>query len=221
MATILMTIVEKKAPNKYEWLINFLTLGRREKIYKYIKRNYLQENQKLLDAGCGTGRFMEVAETAWVKPIIGIDVSNVMLQETRKKSIRRKSHPSLIQASITSLPVKSEVFDVIVCTLVFSELTLRQVQDVLKEFNTCLKKGGLLIVVTESKPSSIVKKIFFTILRAPAFFVAALITKVPKHPIHDIKSLLNAFPGVIIEQKSYLGGNLTLMTLKRGIKRIE
>ncbi|UCE14466.1 MAG: class I SAM-dependent methyltransferase [Candidatus Heimdallarchaeota archaeon] len=215
MATILMTLAEKKAPSKYEWLINFLTLGRREKIFKYIKQNYLQENQILLDAGCGTGRFMELAETAWVKPIIGIDISYTMVREARMKYLRRNLPISLIQASIASLPVKSELFDVIVCTLVLSELTLQQVRVALKEFSSCLKNEGVIILVTESKPKSRLNRLIFGILRAPAFFIAALIAKIPTHPIHDVKSLLDTFPGEILEHKIYLGGNLTLITFKK------
>ncbi|MFX0013808.1 MAG: class I SAM-dependent methyltransferase [Promethearchaeota archaeon] len=213
MATILMTLAETKAPNKYEWSINLLTLGRRGRIYDYLKQKYLQESQLLLDAGCGTGRFMEVADTSWITSI-GIDVSEGMLQEAQKRFIGKKHDHSLIQASITSLPVKSEVFDVVICNLVLSELNYQQVQDSINEFIFCLKKGGLLLIVTESVPKSKFKRSIINIARVPAFMIASLISKTPKHPIHDIMTPLSRW-GSIIDQKTYLGGYLTLFAIKK------
>jgi ubiquinone/menaquinone biosynthesis C-methylase UbiE len=214
MATILMTLAEKKAPRKYEWLINFLTLGQRIKIFKYIKHNYLQENQLLLDAGCGNGRFMEIADTAWVTPI-GVDLNESMLHQTRIKFSGRKFNPSLIRTSITTLPLRKELFDIVICTLVLSELDHHKVKKTFREFFSSLKKDGLLILVTESKPKSRLKHYFFTVIRIPAFIIAALIAKIPRHPIHDIKAILPAYPGRLLEEKPYLGGHLSLFVIKK------
>ncbi|MFX0123590.1 MAG: class I SAM-dependent methyltransferase [Candidatus Hodarchaeota archaeon] len=214
MATILMTLAEKKVPSKYEWLINFLTLGRRIKIFNYIKRNYLKENQLLLDAGCGNGRFMEIADTSWVKPI-GVDISKSMLQQTKRRFIGRKLSPDLIQSSITNLPVRIELFDIVICNLVLSELDDQRVGDSFGEFFRCLKQDGLLLLVTESKPKSRFKHYVFNLLRIPSFLVAALFAKIPKHPIHNIKALLTDHPGALLEEKSYLGGHLTLYVIKK------
>ncbi len=214
MATILMALAEKKVPSKYEWVINFLTLGRRVKIYKHIRKKYLQENQLLLDAGCGTGRFVEIADASWVSSL-GIDISEHMLQQAKMRFRGRKHHPPLIQSSITALPVRAESFDIVICTFVLSELILQQVQDSLKEFYTSLKKDGLLLLVTESKPESKMKHIFFNCIRIPAFLVAKIFARIPKHPIYDMKALLKAHPGAILEQKSYLGEHLTLFVYEK------
>ena len=213
MATILMTLTEKKAPNKYEWSINFLTLGRRGKIYKYLRQKYLQEGQLLLDAGCGTGRFMEIADIAWVTSF-GIDISESMLQQAQKRFGHKRQHFPLIRSSITSLPIRSEVFNVIICTLVLSELDFQNVQKALKEFNYCLKQDGFLILVTESQPTNKIKHIIVRLLRYPAFIAATLITKTPRHPIHNMTTLLSPY-GPIIDQKSYLGGYLTLFVIRK------
>ena len=214
MATILMTLAEKKAPRKYEWLINFLTYGRRIKIFEYIKQNYLHENLLLLDAGCGNGRFMDIADRAWLTPI-GVDISIDMLQETRERFSGRKFDPNLIHTSITSLPLRKELFDIIICTLVLSELDHHNVKKTFREFFSCLKKDGILILVTESNPKSRLKRYFFTVIRIPAFIIAALIAKIPRHPIHDIKAILPAYPGRLLEEKPYLGGHLSLFVIKK------
>ncbi|UCG04277.1 MAG: class I SAM-dependent methyltransferase [Candidatus Heimdallarchaeota archaeon] len=214
MATILMTLAEKKAPRKYEWLINFLTLGRRIKIFKHIKLNYLRENQLLLDAGCGNGRFMEIADASWVTPI-GVDISESMLYQTKRRFDGRRLHPKIIRCSITNLPLRVELFDIVICTLVLSELDQQQVKKSLSELYCCLKNHSLLILVTESKPKSRAKHYLFNLLRTPAFLIAALIAKIPRHPVHDMKALVTDLAGTLLEEKSYLGGHITLFILKK------
>jgi hypothetical protein len=78
-----------------------------------------------------------------------------------------------------------------------------------------LKNDGLLLLVTESKPESRFKHYIFNFLRIPTFLVAALIAKIPRHPVHDIKALLNDHPGALLEEKLYLGGHLTLFVIKK------
>ncbi len=214
MATILMALAESKAPSKYEVLINFLTLGRRGRIYKHINDHYLKENQLVLDVGCGTGKFLQIADLKWTKPC-GLDISEKMLNQAIRNSIKRKTPFNLIRASLTDLPIKEESFDIITSFLVLSELTHKEVQKALTELIFSLKFDGLLILATESTPKNVFKRIFFNIIRAPAFLIASILVKVPKHPIHDITSLLLSYHGSIIEQKSYLGGHLTLFIYKK------
>lgn len=213
MATILMTLAEKKVPSKYEWLINFLTLGRRNRIYMYIKQKYLQENQLLLDAGCGTGRFAEIADSSWVNPI-GIDISESMLQQARIRFFGRRSPPPLIRSSITALPVKLELFDIIICSLVLSELSYQDVKKALDEFHSCLKINGILILVTESSPKGKIRSLVISLLRFPAYIITTIIAKTPKHPPHDMVTLLSTY-GSVIDQKPYLSGHLTLFVIKK------
>jgi ubiquinone/menaquinone biosynthesis C-methylase UbiE len=214
MATILMALAESKAPNKYELLINLLTLGNREKIYKHIKDNYLEENQLILDAGCGTGKFLQIADLKWTKSV-GLDISDTMLEQALKKSFRRKTSFRLIRASITALPIKAESFDIITSFLVLSELAYKNVRKALQELLFSLKNDGLLILATESKSKSKIKQIVFNVIRAPAYIITSFLVKVPKHPIHDITTLLVSSQGSIIEQKTYLGGQLTLYIFKK------
>ena len=209
-----MALAESKAPSKYEVLINFLTLGRRGRIYKYIKDHYLKENQLVLDVGCGTGKFLQIADLKWTKPY-GLDISEKMLNQALKNSKKRKTPLNLIRASLTDLPIKGESFDIITSFLVLSELTHKEVQKALQELIFSLKIDGLLVLATESKPSSWIKRFLFNLLRAPSYVLASLLTKTPKHPVHNISELLSEYSGSIVEQKTYLGGHLTLFIFKK------
>jgi ubiquinone/menaquinone biosynthesis C-methylase UbiE len=214
MATILMTLAETKAPSSYELLIRLLTLGRRNKIYQYIRGKYLKENHVILDSGCGTGKFLEIAELEWTNTV-GLDISENMLEHAQKKASKRKKPFVLIRGSITTLPFRKESFDMISSFLVLSELISTDVEMAIKEAILCLKHNGLLIIVTESKPSNLIKRILFNLIRAPAYVLASLLTKTPKHPVHNLSDILSKYSGSIIEEKEYLGGHLTLFVLKK------
>lgn len=209
-----MTLAETKAPSSYELLIRLLTLGRRNKIYQYIRGKYLKENQFILDIGCGTGKFLEIAELEWTNPI-GLDISENMLEQAQKKASKRKNPFVLIRGSITALPLKKDSFDIVSSFLVLSELLSNDVEMAIKEALLCLKSNGLLIIVTESKPSSWIKRILFNLIRAPAYVLASLLTKTPKHPVHNISDILSDHSGSIIEEKKYLGGHLTLFVIRK------
>lgn len=209
-----MALAESKAPSKYELLIKFLTLGNRGKIYRYIKDNYLEDNQLILDVGCGTGKFLQIADLKWTKSV-GLDISDNMLNQALKESYRRRISFRLIRASMTALPIKVESFDIITSFLVLSELTHTNVNKALQQLISSLKNDGLLILATESKPKSLIKRILFNIIRTPAYFMTSLLVKVPRHPIHDITKLLLSYQGSIIEEKTFLCGHLTLYIFKK------
>ena len=209
-----MTLAEKNAPSKYELLIRFLTLGRRDKVYQHVRKRYIKEDQFVLDTGCGTGKFLEIVELKWANPI-GLDLSQKMLKQAQIKSSSRKEPFLLINSSIIALPIKEKSFDIVTSFLVLSELTKREVEMAIGQLFSCLKSNGLLIILTESKPTNWMKSIFFSIIRTPAYLLASLLTKTPKHPIHDLSQLFLAYDGKIIEERKYLGGHLTLFVLEK------
>lgn len=66
----------------------------------------------ILDAGCGAGRFLDIAATAGAY-VVGFDVSVAVDAAAQITAGRRNVH--LVQASIYELPFKTGVFDGIYC----------------------------------------------------------------------------------------------------------
>lgn len=69
---------------------------------------------KVLDLGCGTGRYMRIARERAARDIVGIDISLGMLRANQED--RR------VQATLASLPINSDWADLVVCALVLGHV---------------------------------------------------------------------------------------------------
>ena len=63
----------------------------------------------VLDAGCGIGRFMEVALAYGAEHVVGVDAAPHALEAAEK--LLPKSRSSFIHADLLDLPIKSQSFD--------------------------------------------------------------------------------------------------------------
>lgn len=96
---------------------------------------------RVLDAGCGTG-----SNLTWLRrysdQIYGIDYSAHAL-----KFCRRRNHPLLASASVTSLPFADGSFDVVTCFDVLPQLPRPDGDEkALREFHRVLADSGLLFI---------------------------------------------------------------------------
>ena len=111
--------------------------------------------ETILDAGCGTGRFINLLMQNYHSPektIIyhGIDLSKESLKMAEKKLQRYDNVKyNLVKNSITSLPFESNYYDLIICSQVFEHILDKNDQlNTLKELKRCLKPRGVLILTT-------------------------------------------------------------------------
>lgn len=99
-----------------------------------------QNDEIILDAGCGTGRYIGLLKKK-CKKIIGLDFSPEMLD------IAKKRYPDVefYNKDLTKrLPFKNNTFDKIVSSLVFPHF--KKINGPLKELHRVLKPGGKLII---------------------------------------------------------------------------
>lgn len=88
---------------------------------------------RILDIGVGSGVF---ASKLGVE--VGIDVSVVMLEKSRKRGI------DVVQADVKALPLRSGSFDTVIST--FTICFVDQVQRMLEEAHRVLKRGGRFVL---------------------------------------------------------------------------
>ena len=100
-----------------------------------ILREFLPASGQVLDLGCGTGRFLDLATT-------GTDPSPAMLQQAR---IRHPAH-DLRPMSDPDLPFKDGTFDAAFSMHVFMHLNLAAIQALLQELHRVVRPGGHIIV---------------------------------------------------------------------------
>ena len=101
---------------------------------------------RILDAGCGTGRFLEECHSQWAEAqTFGCDLSADGLHATRR-GLKR-----LAVADVTALPFASGTFDVLVCSDVLQHLSAANAKTALGELARLLRRNGALIVRTAAR----------------------------------------------------------------------
>jgi ubiquinone/menaquinone biosynthesis C-methylase UbiE len=106
-----------------------------------------QRRLRLVDVGCGTGRFLDFCKQVWPRlPTIGIDMSETYVAEARQH-LKRWGWIDLLVANGEAIPVASESQDAVTSIFMFHELPPKVRRIVFGEFARVLKPGGRLVVV--------------------------------------------------------------------------
>lgn len=90
----------------------------------------------LLDAGCGTGRYLEQTRALGARAV-GVDLSSTMLAHARAGS------GSLIRADLRALPIHAASVDVVVCGLALGDVP--DLERAVAELACVLRPGGCLV----------------------------------------------------------------------------
>lgn len=117
--------------------------GNSEKLDAWILKNHPpEEGEKVLDLGCGDGRFLEklrrIKETI---ELYGVDISENMVKAGRKRKIPRST---LGVGDTESLPYGDHSLDRIYCLNSFHHYP--NPQRVAEEVRRVLKPGGILVI---------------------------------------------------------------------------
>lgn len=96
--------------------------------------------EKILDSGCGTGRFLEYATH-------GIDISPAMIEIARSKFPEKE----IKEGSLSSIPYQNTYFDLIYSLHVIMHLDVKTTTEFLTESHKKLNENGTLIFDFPSK----------------------------------------------------------------------
>jgi len=130
---------EKFIENSFGW--KYLEKPVLEKHLKPI----LSNTKKILDAGCGTGKSIELLIKLGAKEgnILGTDISQDMLNIAQKKL----PNINFIQADLPELTLEKNSLDIILSNMMLQYLSKEEWQNVTKKFSKWLVKGGTLIFI--------------------------------------------------------------------------
>lgn len=148
--------------HRYDFLNHFLSFGIdrlwRKKAMRIIRR---LPHKTMLDVATGTGDMSIMASRLDTSRIVGIDISSEMLEIQKKKleANHLTGRITLQVADAENLPFNNGSFDVIMSA--FGVRNLENPDKGLAEFYRVLNKGGHLVILEFSKPTTFFVRIIF------------------------------------------------------------
>lgn len=117
------------------------------KVKDYL--NNLGKYDVVLDAGCGTGKYLNTLEDI-SNEYIGIDLSSDQLKKASKKIM--KDNSKLLNANLTSIPLPDNSVDLIVSCWVLGTITdTNDRKKALSELKRVLKSNGKIILIENAE----------------------------------------------------------------------
>jgi ubiquinone/menaquinone biosynthesis C-methylase UbiE len=133
-----------------EVLLNGTANAMRRQVLPQLHELFVGSDQRqlrLLDIGCGTGRFLDFVKQTWPRlRIIGLDMSDAYIRHA-KRHLRRSSRISFIVGKAEAIPLPDSSQDAVTSLYLFHELPPKVRRCTLRECARVLKPGGRLIVL--------------------------------------------------------------------------
>jgi demethylmenaquinone methyltransferase/2-methoxy-6-polyprenyl-1,4-benzoquinol methylase len=180
---------------KYDFLNHFLSMGMdilwRRKAVQYLSKI---QPKIILDIATGTGDFAIEASRLKPEKIIGLDISEGMLQIGREKM--KKNHleniVSMLKGDSENLPFDDHYADAI--TIGFGVRNFENLNKGLSEIYRVLKPGGMVVILEPAIPSKFpMKQLFNLYFKKILPFVGRWFSKDPSAYEYLPKSV-EAFP---------------------------
>ncbi len=146
--------------HKYDFLNRFLSLGIdigwRKKAIKMLAKH---QPKKILDVATGTADFALATLPLQPDEVIGVDISEGMLDVGRKKiADRRITNVRLEYGDSEQLQFDNDSFDAVI--VAFGVRNFENLSQGLSEINRVLKPGGIAMILEFSKPTGFFGLIF-------------------------------------------------------------
>lgn len=213
---VYMKILESQ-PRRYDRGIALLSLGRAARMVTRLVEDNVRPGATVLDVGCGTGAAALLAARAGAQ-VVGFDLSGGMLAVARGKveTAGLAGRVELIEMGVSGMDrFADESFDLVLSTLVFSELSHDERSYVLRHALRVLRCGGRLAIADEVRPAALGKRLLHGAVRLPLLAVTFALTQTSTRPVEGLPGLVReAGFRVETEERSALESFLYMVARK-------
>ncbi len=215
---VYMKILESQ-PERYDRGIRLLSLGGADRCRKKLVEENVRPGSRVLEIGCGTGTMAILAGLADAE-VLAFDVSAAMIKVARRKidASGMAGRIQLEEMGVSGMDkFADERFDLVMSTLVFSELSHDERAYALRHAYRVLKTDGRLAIADEARPGSLAKRIAHGVVRIPLLIATFALTQTSTSAVDGLSDLV-AEAGFRIEseQRSSLDSFLYLIARKEG-----
>lgn len=167
----------KKVKEDYNTISEHFSLTRRKKWYEfYLFHQYLNDNTKILDLGCGNGRILPYLPNKNIN-YTGLDISEELLNRAKKFAQTRNglAKYSFVRGDLTDLPFPPKSFDTIIAVASLYHIPSKELRKkAFQEVARVLNKNGIFIMTywnmwESSRVGLIVKNILKKIMGQSQF----------------------------------------------------
>lgn len=136
----------------------------RKRIVSFLKCENLMRGSKILEIGCGTGSNLKGIDKSCPGcfELVGLDYSASMLREAKRK--KYVSVVKFLHGDAAELSFPDESFESVLVVFTLHEMPEEKRGKAVSEMHRILKRGGCVLLVDFSYPSSFVGKILFILL---------------------------------------------------------
>ncbi len=104
---------------------------------------YIKDNMKVLDLGCGSGRFLDFLNKHRKVQYLGVDKCRNLIENAKDHHEKAK----FIEADMLDLPIENESIDIVASIAALHHIPSKQLKKkALKEIRRVLKKKGILVL---------------------------------------------------------------------------
>jgi demethylmenaquinone methyltransferase/2-methoxy-6-polyprenyl-1,4-benzoquinol methylase len=187
---VYMKILESQ-PERYDRGIALLSLGAADRCKKKLVAENVRPGSRVLEIGCGTGTMAILAGRAGAE-VLAFDVSGAMLEVARRKidASGLADRIRLEERGVSGMDkLAEERFDLVMSTLVFSELS-RDGTYALRHSYRVLKTGGRLAIADEARPRSLAKRLAHGAVRIPLLIATFALTQTTTSAVDGLSDLV-------------------------------
>ena len=141
-----------RSADLYDAEVEFLFGGtadimRRMSIPPLVESLRGRSRPRILDVGCGTGRFLKQLATAVPDArLYGVDLSPYYLRRAHAVAGEDAAELSLVAENAEAMPFPDSYFDAVSCVFMFHELPKRARRKVMSEMARVVRPGGTVVV---------------------------------------------------------------------------